>query len=137
MPDTSLQTCGLTIEDARQRLASHGPNALAARDQESLLEGLLKSLGESLVLPLLAIGVLYLVFGELRDALIIFGVIVTVALTEATIEWRAGRTVAALSAIPARVAALCALGAALVPLWLAAAGSDRPSPRRDQEGLAS
>jgi Ca2+-transporting ATPase len=37
------------------------------------------------------------VFGELCDALIIFGVIITVALTEATIEWRAGRAVAALS----------------------------------------
>jgi P-type Ca2+ transporter type 2C len=72
---------------------------VAARDKASLLEELLESLKEPLVLLLLAIGGLYLVFGELRDTLIIFGVIVTVALTKATIEWRAGRAVAALSAM--------------------------------------
>ena len=99
MADPIGHTQGLTTSEARSRLASHGLNEVAGNDEDGLLEELLESLKEPLVLLLLGIGGLYLVFGELRDAVIIFGVIITVAVTEATIEWRAGRAVAALSAM--------------------------------------
>lgn len=99
MPDTTSGVRGLPSAEARRLLASCGANQVAVLDQESLLEEMLDSLREPLVLLLLVVGGLYLVFGELRDALIIFGVILTVALTEATIEWRAGRAIAALSAL--------------------------------------
>lgn len=91
------QALGLTQAEAAAALVRHGANRVAAADRESLVEELLESLREPLVLLLLAIAGLYFLFGELRDALIILGVIVTVALMEATIEWRAGRAVAALS----------------------------------------
>lgn len=90
---------GLSAEEARRRLERIGPNQVTTARDETLLEELVDSLKEPLVLLLLAIGVLTFVFGEWRDALIIFGVIVLVALTEATVEWRAGRAVAALSAM--------------------------------------
>lgn len=92
-----MEARGLTEAQAQAALAEHGPNRIEAGDRDGLLEELLESLREPLVLLLLAIGGLYFLFGELRDALIILGVIITVALTEATIEWRAGRAVAALA----------------------------------------
>jgi Ca2+-transporting ATPase len=96
-PDEPVQ--GLSTEEAQRRLAETGPNQVTTARDETLLEELVDSLKEPLVLLLLAIGVLTFVFGEWRDALIIFGVIVLVAFTEATVEWRAGRAVAALSAM--------------------------------------
>lgn len=59
----------------------------------------MESLREPLVLLLLGVGVLYLIFGELSDALVVFGVVILVALIEAGIEFRAGRAIAALSAL--------------------------------------
>ncbi|AGK59738.1 cation-transporting ATPase [Hyphomicrobium denitrificans 1NES1] len=98
-PDFAVEARGLTTAEAGRRLAEIGPNRIPARDRESLWSELLESLREPLVLLLLAVGSLYAVFGELHDALIVFGVIGLVALTEAAIEWRAGRAVAALSAL--------------------------------------
>src|SRR5579859_2717210 len=92
---------GLTTAEAAQRRAQAGPNAIDNRDEEPLWEALLESLREPLVLLLIVVGVLYAVLGELRDALVIFGVIVTVAAVETWTEWRAGRAIAALSALAA------------------------------------
>lgn len=90
---------GLSATDAAQRLAQFGPNRVSTGRDETFWDELLESLREPLVLLLLAVGGLYFLFGETRDALIVLGVIVTVAITEAGIEWRAGRAVAALAAL--------------------------------------
>ena len=90
---------GLSAADAAQRLAQFGPNRVSTGRDETFWDELLESLREPLVLLLLAVGGLYFLFGETRDALIVLGVIVTVAITEAGIEWRAGRAVAALAAL--------------------------------------
>lgn len=90
---------GLSTADAAQRLVHFGQNRIAVSKDETFLDELLESLREPLVGLLLAVGVLYFIFGEMRDALIVLGVIVSVALTEAGIEWRAGRAVAALAAL--------------------------------------
>jgi Ca2+-transporting ATPase len=96
-PDRVRQ--GLSTDVARGLLAELGPNRVGAVAEETLLDELLESLREPLVLLLLGIGVLTFIFGEWRDAAIIFGVICLVALTEASIEWRAGRAISALSAM--------------------------------------
>lgn len=90
---------GLSAADAAQRLAEVGPNRVSTGRDETFWHELLESLREPLVLLLLAVGGLYFLFGEMRDALIVLGVIVAVAITEASIEWRAGRAVAALASL--------------------------------------
>lgn len=90
---------GLSTAEAKESLVRFGPNRVSTHKDETFLEEFLESLREPLVLLLLAVGGLYFLFGETRDALIVLGVIVAVALTESGIEWRAGRAVAALSAL--------------------------------------
>lgn len=87
---------GLTSAEALVRLKDSGPNRAADLHEETFLDELLESFREPLVLLLLLVCGLYFVFGEIRDAAIVLGVIVTVSVTEATIEWRAGRAISAL-----------------------------------------
>ncbi|MBL8592709.1 MAG: cation-transporting P-type ATPase [Devosia sp.] len=96
---TAADPRGLSTTEATRRLVEHGPNAVTTRREETFWDELLESLREPLVMLLLAVGVLYFVFGEVRDALIVLGVIVTVAITEAAVEWRAGRAISALAAL--------------------------------------
>ena len=98
MNQVNQNPIGLSQETARRRLLEHGPNHVMEKE-ESLLEEIVESLREPLVLLLLGIGVLTFIFGEWRDAVIIFAVICLVALTEAFVEWRAGRAISALSAM--------------------------------------
>src|SRR5258708_22572800 len=49
----------------------------------------------------MVVGILYAGFGELRDAVIIFGVIITVAGVETWTEWRSGQAIAALAKLAA------------------------------------
>lgn len=99
MAELSATPLGLSESEAARRLSQHGPNRVSTGREETFWDELLESLREPLVLLLIAVGALYFLFGELRDALIVLGVIVTVAITEAGIEWRAGRAVAALAAL--------------------------------------
>ena len=92
------QQRGLSQETAQRLLLEHGPNSVVEKE-ESLLEEIAESLREPLVLLLLGIGILTFMFGEWRDAAIIFAVICAVAVTEAFVEWRAGRAISALSAM--------------------------------------
>lgn len=92
---------GLTSAEAATRLAEAGPNLVSRHADEPLWKELLESLIEPLQLLLLAVGVFYAILGELRDAAIIFGVIVTVAVMETITEHRAGRAIAALSNLSA------------------------------------
>ncbi|MDE2562766.1 MAG: cation-transporting P-type ATPase [Sphingomonadales bacterium] len=87
---------GLTTAEALLQLKASGPNRAAEHDAETFLEELLETFKEPLVLLLLLVCGLYFIFGEIRDALIVLGVIVTVSVTEATIEWRAARAISAL-----------------------------------------
>lgn len=86
---------GLSTAEALRRLEDVGPNRASEEHEETFLEELFESFREPLVLLLLLVCGLYILFGETRDALIVFGVIVAVALAETSIEWRAGRATAA------------------------------------------
>lgn len=97
----SPRRLGLSTADAESRRLQYGSNRIESGNDETLLHEILESLREPLVLLLLGVGVLYVVFGEYRDAAIIFGVIITVAATEASIEFRASKAVKALSDLAA------------------------------------
>src|SRR5205823_6140495 len=92
---------GLTSSEAVARRTSVGTNTLGESGDEPLWKELLESLAEPLQLLLIAVGILYAILGELRDAAIIFAVIVTVAGVETWTERRAGRAIAALSRLAA------------------------------------
>ena len=98
-PAARPRASGLSNVEAAALLRSHGPNAADTGSDETFVEELLESLREPLVLLLLAVGGLYFLFGETRDALIVLGVVIAVALTETLIEWRAGKAIAALTAM--------------------------------------
>ena len=92
---------GLSVDEARRRAAAYGPNVLAEVEEDGLLEEFLESLREPLQLLLIAVGVLSMVWGEVRDGLAIFVVILAVAAIETTSELRAKRALASLRQLSA------------------------------------
>jgi Ca2+-transporting ATPase len=82
-PPASAPAPGLTQPEAARRLASEGPNELARASHRSILSILREVLREPMLLLLLAGGVIYLLFGDLNEALILmvfatFSVLITV-----------------------------------------------------------
>jgi P-type Ca2+ transporter type 2C len=92
---------GLTSAEAAARLSAHGHNRVRSPLDRPLRKYLRASLTERLVLLLLAVGVIYTILGELRDAAVIFAVVVVVVGAETWTEWRANRAIAALSNLAA------------------------------------
>lgn len=90
---------GLTHAEATARLARTGPNSIGAEEREPWWHEAIEALTEPLVLLLIAVGVLYAIFGELGDAITIFIVIAAVAAIEVVNEARAKRAVASLSTL--------------------------------------
>src|SRR5689334_4862886 len=74
---TGSRPGGLTVDDLASRHRATSTRAEESR-LEVILEELAESLTEPLMLLLLAVAVLSAVFGELRDAIVIFGVIVVI-----------------------------------------------------------
>lgn len=87
---------GLRSEAARARLVAVGPNRLSAAGGVAWWDELLEELREPMMLLLLAIGVLYVLWGERTDALIIFVVILATVALEVWNERRAHGAIAAL-----------------------------------------
>jgi Ca2+-transporting ATPase len=81
MPIPALPHDGLTSDEARRRLAAHGPNALADRDRHSFLQTLRGIATEPMFLLLVLAAALYLVLGDLGEGLLLaFFALVTVGL---------------------------------------------------------
>jgi Ca2+-transporting ATPase len=91
---THLQ--GLSEEEAARRLATEGLNDLARRSQRSLFHIALEVVREPMFLMLVAGGVLYLVMGEPRDALMLLGFVVVVMAITIIQERRTERALEAL-----------------------------------------
>jgi Ca2+-transporting ATPase len=92
---TGSRPGGLTLEEVESRRGaatapSEGNRFLA------VVEELAESLAEPLMLLLIAVAVLSAIFGELRDAIAIFVVIVIIGAVEAIAEVRANRSLRAL-----------------------------------------
>lgn len=92
---------GLTSAEAAARRSGRDRKRGRRQFERPLRKHLRASLVERLLLLLLVVGAIYAVLGALRDAGIIFAVVVIVAVVEAWVEWRAGRAIASLSALSA------------------------------------
>jgi Ca2+-transporting ATPase len=92
---------GLSEKEAARRLALAGPNLISPPEREPAWKELAEPLAEPLQLLLIAVGILSAVWGELRDAIAIFAVIVAVAAVESATELRARRALDALRSLTA------------------------------------
>jgi P-type Ca2+ transporter type 2C len=90
---------GLSEIEAKTRLEVFGPNVITAMGSEPLWRVFVDLIREPLMLLLLGIGVLYSVWGELRDALTIVAIVVLMVAAEVFNDYRASRTIAGLSKI--------------------------------------
>jgi Ca2+-transporting ATPase len=80
--ETVPAASGLSADEAARRLAADGPNALPGAHRRSAWTIAWEAVREPMFLLLLVAGTLYLVFGELREGLTLFGfVLVTLGLT--------------------------------------------------------
>ena len=87
---------GLSEAEAAARLARDGPNELPSDAEQSIVGTLLAVLKEPMLLLLLGTGALYLVLGDVREALILLtfvGVIIAITLYQ---ERKTERALAAL-----------------------------------------
>jgi Ca2+-transporting ATPase len=77
-----IEMDGLNASEAARILAEEGPNALPGGQRRTLLKIIWETAREPMFLLLLAAGTLYLIFGELREGLVLFGfVLVSLGLT--------------------------------------------------------
>ncbi len=70
---TSIAHLGLTDADAQSRLKSEGFNELPRGDQRTPLRIVLEVLREPMLILLLGGGLIYLIFGDLKEALVLLG----------------------------------------------------------------
>ncbi len=87
---------GLTSATAASRLAAEGPNELPAARGRRLFDVLLHALAEPMFLLMCTAVGLYLVLGELREALILATSLLAVVVISVSQERRAGRALEAL-----------------------------------------
>jgi Ca2+-transporting ATPase len=87
---------GLTDQEAAQRLDKYGMNRLIEEHEIRFLGILKEEVTEPMILLLIAVGVLYSVWGSLTDSLTIIAIISVLVLVEVWNEYRAKRSIAAL-----------------------------------------
>jgi Ca2+-transporting ATPase len=87
---------GLSDEVARNRFLVFGPNHLSRQKQETVWDIFLEEIREPMIVLLLITGVLYAIWGELKDTLTIFVVILALLSAEVLNERRAKRAIGAL-----------------------------------------
>jgi Ca2+-transporting ATPase len=87
---------GLTSLEAADRLAAQGQNTLVEENQIRFLGLLREEVTEPMILLLIAVGVLYSIWGTLTDALTIITIITLLVLVEAWNEYRAKHSIEAL-----------------------------------------
>jgi Ca2+-transporting ATPase len=87
---------GLTNQEAAQRLGKYGVNRLIEEKEIRFLAILKEEVTEPMILLLIAVGVLYSIWGSLTDSLTIIAIISVLVLVEVWNEYRAKRSIAAL-----------------------------------------
>ena len=78
MPDPAARVDGLSEDEARKRLMDDGPNELPRSRRRSVLRLLRDIVAEPMFLLLVAASTIYLVFGNLREALVLLASIVVI-----------------------------------------------------------
>jgi len=94
---------GLSSSEAKTKLAEHGLNQVVKPREVGFLSIAKEELQEPMIILLIIVGVLYTIFGKLDDALTIFSVITLLILIEVWNEYRAKKSIAALSRISAPI----------------------------------
>ena len=92
---TSAAT-GLASSTATTRLKQYGSNSTPTRTQ-SFWSVFVEEVKEPLILMLLALGVLYFVWGQIEEALTVCFIIALCVLLEIAVEWKAKRALALLT----------------------------------------
>jgi Ca2+-transporting ATPase len=87
---------GLNDQEAQKRLLEFGPNRLSAQKPETIWDIFLEEIREPMIVLLLVTGFLYGIWGELKDTLTIFAVIMALVSAEVLNERRAKRAIGAL-----------------------------------------
>ena len=93
-PQSSL--LGLTDTEARQRLQKYGPNVLPSSKKLTLFSIVLGTLKEPMLILLMGTGLVYLLIGDLREAIAILASIFIVIGISTTQKHRTERTLEAL-----------------------------------------
>lgn len=92
----SSSETGLSQAEAEARLKKFGPNKLV-KERTITFWGVFKEeVTEPMILLLLVVGVFYSVWGEVRDVITIFAVIIALVFAEVFTEFRAKRSITAL-----------------------------------------
>lgn len=87
---------GLSSKEAEKRLEKYGPNMLVKERRIRFIDIFVEEVTEPLILLLIAVGVLYSIWGELRDAITIIIIISALVFVEVWNEYRAKRSINAL-----------------------------------------
>jgi Ca2+-transporting ATPase len=87
---------GLTDQEAAQRLTKYGLNRLVEDKEIRFLSIFKEEVTEPMILLLIAVGVLYSVWGNLTDSLTIIAIISILVIVEVWNEYRAKRSIEAL-----------------------------------------
>ena len=95
---------GLSAEEARRRLAKHGPNAIREQGRRGPLQALIGQFTDVTILLLIGAAIVSGLVGDLRDTLVILGIVVLNAGIGFAQEFRAERAVAALRQMAASAA---------------------------------
>ena len=74
-----IESLGLSEEEASRRLAADGPNELPSSKKRGALGIALEVIREPMIALLVACGVLYLLLGDVREALLLLGFVFVVA----------------------------------------------------------
>ncbi|MGM0493158.1 MAG: cation-translocating P-type ATPase [Armatimonadota bacterium] len=98
------ETDGLTPSEAEDRLAEHGPNALAETEGETVAEIALKQLKQPLIYLLIGAAVVSLLADKPVDAIVIGIVVLLNSIIGVVQEYRAERALEALRSLAAPVA---------------------------------
>lgn len=97
---------GLSAQAAQARLGASGPNTLTEEKHDSFWEEFFEELREPMVLMLLVTGVLYGLWGELAEAIVIFLIILTLNTVEVVNEQRSKKAIASLRKLAEPTAAV-------------------------------
>jgi Ca2+-transporting ATPase len=82
MPGGELMVQGLSESESASRLEREGPNELSRHEKASLASTLASVVKEPMILLLLAAGGIYLLLGDLEEALaLLFSVLVVIGIT--------------------------------------------------------
>ena len=114
---------GLDAATSRQRLAEHGPNALADAKKKTVWQLLLHQLADVMILVLLAAAGVSVLIGETKSAYVILAIVVLNAIIGFVQEFRADKAMEALQKMAASHAQVLRDGQPL-------SGSGRVEPRR-------